>query len=283
VARLFVNRLTVIDASSLHPQRGLLGESWIVDIELAGTLDSQGMVLDFSEVKRQVKALIDREFDHRLLVPADYPGCRLQQSADECRIEFTLESGAILRHRSPAEAIATIPVETIDGDSLARSIAQRLHPLLPTNVEQLTLQLRQEEIDGASYRYSHGLRKHQGNCQRIAHGHRSAIRIERNGCRDRELEQQWATRWHDIYIASRDDLQRRFDENAVAMLAFAYQAPQGRFELELPAERCQLIDTESTVENLARYIAEQLKAAHPESRFRVQAFEGVDKGAIAER
>ena len=56
----------------------------------------------------------------------------------------------------------------------------------------------------------------------------------------------------------------------------------GEFALELPADRCYLIDTDSTVENLARHVAERLAAEQPGSRYRVRAFEGVDKGAIAE-
>ena len=59
-------------------------------------------------------------------------------------------------------------------------------------------------------------------------------------------------------------------------LAFCFCA------LELPASCCYLIDTDSTVENIAQHIADSLKQQNPEQHFRVTAFEGVDKGAIGE-
>jgi hypothetical protein len=63
-------------------------------------------------------------------------------------------------------------------------------------------------------------------------------------------------------------------------LHFGYQANHGSFNLELPKQLCYLIETDSTVENLAQHIADRLKLDNPDSEFQVRVFEGVDKGAI---
>jgi 6-pyruvoyl-tetrahydropterin synthase len=277
---LFVNRLTVIDLSFLDPRLGLLGESWQVDIEMDGSLDHQGMVLDFGEVKRQVKKSIDEHFDHKLLVPALHPGCEFSANEHRCETLFTLNSGERLRHSAPVSATALIETSRITGESLTRAIIGTLKPGLPDNVHDLRINLHTEQVDGAWYRYSHGLKHHAGNCQRIAHGHRSRIMIYRDGQRDLALERQWARRWENVYIATRADLLDSFGQDGVPFYRFGYTARQGLFEMELPQRCCYLVDTDSTVENLAQHIADSLKRAEPDSSFRVLAFEGVDKGAV---
>ena len=47
--QLFVNDLTVMDFSYLCPERGMVGESWIVDVVLSGVLNEESMVLDFGK------------------------------------------------------------------------------------------------------------------------------------------------------------------------------------------------------------------------------------------
>jgi len=280
MSTLFVKRLTVIDSSVLDPTRGLIGESWQVDLKLDGELDHQGMVLDFGAVKRPLKQLIDERFDHRLLVPADYSGLRITEYPEGLHLSFLLEDGRQIEHRSPREAICLIPCECITTDHLAQIIAENLSLETAENVKAARIRLWPEVIDGPFYQYSHGLRHHAGNCQRIAHGHRSRLEILRNGQRDSRLEDAWARRWKDIYIGTRSDLIGLSWREEIEYCEFGYHSGQGNFGLSLPHAACYLIETDSTIENLAQHIADCLKAENPTDRFEVHAYEGVDKGAI---
>ena len=277
---LFVKRLTVIDSSILSPSRGLIGESWQVDVELEGDLDAQGMVLDFGEIKRSIKRHIDEQFDHKLLVPADYAGLKISDYSDGLHLSFETDDGRQIEHRSPRDAVRLIPCERIVTDRLAQVIADYLSPQTPDNVIGVHIRLWPESIDGAFFHYSHGLKHHDGNCQRIAHGHRSRIEILRNGQRDNALEDEWADRWSDIYIGTREDVIGSSTRDGVDYYEFGYRSAQGLFGLTLPQASCYLIDTDSTIENIAQHVAQRLKAQHPDDRFKVYAYEGVDKGAI---
>ncbi len=280
--RLFVDRLTIVDCALLDAQRGLLGESWLCDVELGGDLDRQGMVLDFADVKRTVKRIVDAAFDHKLLVPARHPGLAVAPRAERLRLRFPYDAGRWVAHEGPADALCFVDADAVTAHTVAAAIEDALRPALPENVRDVHVRLRNEESAGAHYRYSHGLRQHVGNCQRIAHGHRSRIEILRDGARAPELEAEWAARWHDVYIGTRGDLAATRDEAGQTLHCFRYVAAQGAFELELPAERCYLVDCDSTVEQLAAHVARRLAAEHPGARYRVRAYEGVDKGAVAE-
>jgi 6-pyruvoyl-tetrahydropterin synthase len=287
--QLFVKDLTVIDFSYLCPIRGMVGESWIVDVMLEGGLDDQNMVLDFAKVKRTIKKTIDDVADHRLLIPTACSEVRWQQQGDRVWMDFSSQKGD-MHLACPSQAFALIPTEIIDFDSVNSFLQKALREALPDNVEGIHLTLRNEVLDTPYYHYSHGLRKHDGNCQRIAHGHRSPITVFENGIATPKWDEYWADRWHDIYLGSEEDLVFVSELNLSMQThvtddthyGFHYIAPQGDFQLAMPKGLCDVIPYDTTVELLAQFMAQSLAEKVPGSHFKVIAYEGVGKGAIAQ-
>lgn len=277
---LFVDNLCNIDFSYFHPTRGLIGETWLASIELEGELDEQGMICDFGIVKQIIRQWLDKEIDHRLLV-ATQSACakKVLMSQGRSKIQWQTTNGDNYSCHSPQSAIVCLDSENTDAQSLSTWCKQRLVDKLPGDIGNLNLRFTPEQIEGPLYHYSHGLKKHSGNCQRIAHGHRSKIEIWKNDNLNSELMAEWAKRWQDIYIGSSEDLTEEQTSNTHH--SFAYRSAQGEFYLSIPKKKCTLIDTDSTVELLAQHIAQQLKSEHPNDHFKVKAYEGIGKGAIA--
>ena len=275
---LFVDNLTNIDFSYLHPTRGLLGETWLASTLLDGNLDQQGMVCDFGVVKKTMRNWLDEQIDHRLLVPRYSPQLTLKELSNQ--IELNWRYGEQQLHCvCPKSAIALVESDVITAGSTAEWSVQKLQTELPATLNKLQLEFSTEEINGDFYHYSHGLKKHNGNCQRIAHGHRSRIRISRNNQPAPDLEAAWANHFKDIYIGTREDITNESE----SQYHFGYTTSQGSFELSLPKSSCYLLDSDTTVEWIATHIADALKNSYPTDTFFVKAFEGMGKGAIVTR
>ena len=286
--KLFVRDLTVIDATYLDATRGFVGESYQVDVVLDGEINEQSMILDFSLVKKQIKKIIDAEVDHKLLVPHAASECTVNIEPERTQIDYVLDDKSVIQLKSPHEAYCLLESETITKSLLANYLEHVVLMKLPENVTGLSITLRNEQITTPFYQYTHGLKKHDGNCQRIAHGHRSKIDIYINGEYSEIWVKKWAARWQDIYLASESDVIERADlsfitlKSPVPVHCSAYHAPQGYFELLMPASRCEVLDNDTTVEELARFICESIKQEEQKNTVTVYAYEGIGKGAIAE-
>ncbi|MBG22040.1 MAG: hypothetical protein CMF22_01085 [Idiomarinaceae bacterium] len=290
--QLFVNDLTVIDFSYLCAERGIVGESWIVDIILDGSLNEQSMVLDFGKVKKQIKRIIDDAVDHKLAVPADHAYTRVTHTDDDSSywVDFLRPDGRSIHLFCPADAFAFIDAESVSMESVNAYLRAVIKRELPGNVAGLEVILREEAIPGAYYHYTHGLKKHDGNCQRIAHGHRSQLQVFIGSERATQVEQRWAKRWQDIYLGSQedtcsvDDLSRSdaaLAINDATHQSYRYIADQGLFELAVPHSENDLIASDSTVECIADYLAQTIaREEQAPGRVKVMAYEGVGKGAI---
>lgn len=278
MACLFVEQLTVIDGAYLHVQRGLVGESWIVDVELEGELDEQSMVLDFGAVKKSLKRAIDSSVDHTLIVPARASGLERHDAGTESHLWFRGPAAGAVEHLAPQAALTWLDAAAVDDAALAAQVAALLRHAVPRSVAEVRVTLRHEAMAAPYFHYAHGLKKHRGQCQRIAHGHRSRLEIRVDGVRDAALETAWAARWRDIYLGTRGD--RVAEENG-QRLRFAYTAQEGRFALELPAENCDVLEGDSTIERIAEHLAARVAAERPGADVETRVYEGLMKGAVA--
>lgn len=302
---IYVRQVSVIDYARLDGEKGLVGESDIVDVAIQGDLNSALMIFDFGLIKRQIKALLDERIDHQLLVPSAHPN--IQCRADNGQREVSLRLGTRrLVYSAPEGAVAWFDVQTIDRDCLARYCEALILAALPENVSAVRVSLRREPVVGMPLTYCHGLRDHQGNCQRLVHGHLSRLQITIDGESRPDIEQAWAGLLGDRYIGSRDDCVAargqsravRGETNTVQgqagavqgqagavqceagaeMLYFEYITAQGRFYLEIPAERCYLLSTRTTVEMMADHLLAELVRQFPQARIQVSLDEGLGKG-----
>jgi 6-pyruvoyl-tetrahydropterin synthase len=291
--KLFVNDLTVMDFSYLCPKRGMVGESWIVDIVLDGGLNEESMVQDFGKVKKELKHIIDEYVDHKLVVPAENAGVLITHDAshERVQVDFAYQHKHDSEQKSmhlycPPEAYAFVYAEQVNMDSVTEYLKEVIKVHLPENVHSVAISLREEVITSDFYHYTHGLKKHDGNCQRIAHGHRSKVLIFEDGEQSQKWQSYWSERWADIYVGTEEDLvglkDLSFSHNNISeeqFYFFKYEASQGVFELAIEKSACEIITTDSTVECLAQYMFDELKTK-TDKHLEVRAFEGVGKGAI---
>src|SRR5690554_225843 len=116
--QLFVDQLTNVDFSFLHAERGMLGETWLASALLDGAVDDEGMICDFSIVKRTLRNWLDDEVDHRLLVPTQSPALELKQEGDQISLTWQF-SDQSLSVTGPAQAFALVDAESITAESVA--------------------------------------------------------------------------------------------------------------------------------------------------------------------
>ena len=241
---------------------------------LDGELGEDGMLFDFGEVKPWIKRTLDGGLDHTLLVPTQAPGITVTACPEGICVRTTTPYP--MEVRGPEEAFSLLPWQAIEFETVAEHLSQALTEQRPRNVHQVTLTLSEESIDGAAYGYTHGLKQHLGNCQRIAHGHRSRLHIFQDGKRQPNLEQQWAAWLDNRYLAEEADVSSREND----FLTCRYRAAQGDFSITLPQSLCALLPGPTTVENIAVWLAKEV-ATQTGVSTRIQAFEGINKGAIA--
>lgn len=285
---MFVEHVSVLDYAYFDAERGILGNSYHVDAELIGHLDDEGVVFDFSYAKKAIKGVIDSVCDHRLVIPGTLSPAR----SGENMLCLTLASrlAGTVEYRCPEQGICQLSSERVTCETLTHYLETEVMRAMPKNVDAVRLHLEEESFSAGQpvYHYSHGLKQHYGNCQRLFHGHRNKLDIYVDGEKDPRLENELAGLWRDIHFAFPENI---VDKNLrigqrqsqLGKIRIRYQGQQGTFEAVLPGQNVYVMPYETTVENIARHMLDKareiLNRDGRRGKLRVRAFEGIAKGA----
>lgn len=293
---LFYEHVTVLDYAYLDHHKGPVGNSLVVDVEFIGKTDEEGILYDFSYAKKKVKEIIDRECDHRLVVPKDL---LKKEKKGYASMKFLFgPNDDFVEYMAPSQAYCEIPNSHVSEDNLKTHLEELIIKEMPKNVIGINLKFKREESpDNVAYfHYLHGLRCHYGNCQRLFHGHRSTIKIFINGERAPTLEEALANDlfagnikfvyWENVVnkneivkiTKSKKPVGRVLDVDRIEL---SYTGSQGEFTGSVPGKIAYIIHEETTVENLALHFKELVASmVDKKDRIEVHAFEGIGKGAI---
>jgi len=283
---LFLNDFTVLDFAFVSDATGISGESFFVSAELFGDTDEKDFILDFSQAKKMLKALVDEAFDHKLLVPMGAGSASLSGG----RMRISASDGTQWEYDCPREAFELFPDAEISAEVLQYHLARLAKAKLPANVKEarFTLTSSPRFAGEANFCYTHGLRFHDGNCQRLFHGHRNPVEVWVNGARDASWEQKLAAEWHNAHFVSLPTLTNREtldlplgvrQPQHPGTAEVMYSSAQGIFRASLPASRVILVANEPSIETMSELAAGTLRKLGLGGEFRVVAYEGLNKGA----
>ena len=202
-----------------------------------------------------------------------------------------------LTYDSPAEGVVEIPYRNVSYENLQSYLETIIMEQMPKNISNVRIELEEEPLQGkACFHYTHGLKDHYGNCQRLYHGHRNTIEVFINGQQSEGLEEYLANdvfkgNIHFCYfenVVNKEEIikltENDFPEGVfphIPRVEIAYKSSQGLFKGSLPGNEIYLLQTESTVENLSIHFAKHVKQLVNEGdKVQVKAYEGIGKGAL---
>lgn len=291
---LFVRDVGKIDSALFDPSLGIIGQSWFVDVWLTGTLDENGFVFDFSPLKALIRQTLASTLDHALIIPVGSQTVQFSEFGNGER--WTLKSkprGEMRESRweysSPKGSVFPVHTIALKTTNIEQEFGRILRHRLPPSVHHLAVKLREENIapTEASFRYTHGIKGHNGLCQRLFHGHRSRLEIYIGEERRPDLEHFVAREIFgtNVHIATLDQIKSGNGEvgqrgKTDAPITLGYASTLGSFEATLPSNRIFFVEGETSIESMAREVARLIKREEkPSEKVRAVCYEGIDKGA----
>ena len=269
---IFINAIDTIDCALFDHEQGIVGQSWYLDVQAQGHGDHNYFVSDFKKLKQKIRNFVRRRLDHRLLVPS-HAAVRRQG-----KTWLLGEAERAWTYTCPPAAVLQLPAPRADRDGVARWLNTALQQHVGEEL-CITASLRESEAgDGLDFRYTHGLPGHEGNCQRLLHGHCGRVQVRENGSHCQPLEDYLAQKIlpRNVHFLNSQHVTARGQR-----LSMAYESSQGYFAATFPPQHAVILPAmESSIETITHYLAAQLRQhVTPTPRAEIICYEGMDKGA----
>ncbi len=294
---MFLNNITCIDHAWVDDMGEINGNSYNLCAEITGEVDeTEQVVIDFSGCKKAIKHLVDEsEFaiDHRLVIVDGFSDAVLSQVEDRLRMQVdtpvfhavstvndwyqVIKPSELIEtdFRIPSDSLYMSYVAEYLEDMLLEQLRKQGYPVTHVAVElSESFDLPSWANSHVEFNYAHGLRSSTSyGCQNIAHGHRSFIAVDQHlNSKGRKVLKRIAKEMSG-YIAWSDNI-RKEDE-------VSYKSQRGNFYMR--HENMIVIPTETTVENLANYIATTYEEEFQRMGVqRVWVSEGLSKGSVVD-
>jgi len=292
---IFLKEVITVDCAVFDPSRGIVGQSWYLDAEVHGALDSNHFVYDFGKLKKLIRQTAKSSIDHALLIPVGSQRVNFSQGADgeiwDLSSSARAQEISKWKYQCPTGAVFPIRSVHLKTSIVEAEFNKLLRHRLPSSILGVKTKLREEVADPteAFFRYTHGIQCHDGLCQRLFHGHKSRIEIYVGDERRPDLEhficrELFGT---EIHIASPAQIKSGSIEPGTRgtekqEVRLEYTASQGRFEAILPAERVFVVQDETSIECIAKELAGVVRERiGGMERIQVRCYEGINKGAVA--
>ena len=103
-----------------HDKCGRLhGHSYVLHLVLHGDMGDNGMIMDFVDLKRALKNMVE-ELDHRVLLPGRSPSVKIEQGSE---VEVLVGSK---RYVFPLEDVAILDVVQCSAEGMVALVLERL-------------------------------------------------------------------------------------------------------------------------------------------------------------
>lgn len=286
ISSMFLRNVTCIDHAFVDNRGFIEGGSYHQEIIVSGEIDEhEQVVVDFSAVKKQIKAIIDDKesgFDHKLWIIEGWSKCEVTD----------LWSGyvrVVTPHHilvAPWNALKIVkgfqryqinPFDAVQSQ-MEKEVQAGLNEANGVENIKVSIKLTKQFFgeNPVKFTYFHGLKNSSSwGCNNIAHGHTSFVEVYDDiGRRVPEVENMIAH-----YL---DGAMLIFKENLESPNKISYETPRGKFSLTFTDDVKRIVmEQETTIENIVEHVCEKFSPVLDYYAVsKVFISEGLQKGAL---